>query len=441
MQKEHINNKDIINLLNDTLKKCVYKVLDLNDNITQICSIEDSLTFSHGDPGVLLLLSELKRNNIFSFDGNIKKVISRMLENIYKAPINISLFGGITGIAFSINSLSMIDSSYEKILNQIDSLILNIIGNMEFDQSLPLRAQDYDTMMGLSGIGRYLLMRSELVENSDEYREKILKILVHFKNIHNNPHPGKLPWWISNKQQFIEEDRKIYLEGNYNLGLAHGVLGPFSLMSLAYLKEVRISGHKELLISMKNYILNFKTINKNGFPVFPDRVDAGKLENFRNQDIDKFCKNGWCYGNPGVANTLFLMGKALGDNEVTSIAKSVIDGIISEKNDDLTSPILCHGKAGLVSILLSIYDNKFYVCSKLNDYIKEITLEICNSYSDDSKYGFYDIEKSNKTLYKFCKHGLLEGTSGILLALINCLGHYNNELRVKTYWQKSFLLN
>lgn len=402
-----------------------------------------NLTLSYGDPGKLILYSIL--NNYPRALALQKKI----LHDMTKVPLDLSLFSGLSGIGFSFIFSQQTFQNSMPIINQIDRLLDNNLHLvLDATRKDPFRAQNFDVAQGITGIGNYLLQIKKTGWETNNYIDKDLESILNLLiNINEHPKSGKLPWWISKENQFLPEEQLIYPEGNYNLGMAHGILGPLTLLLDS--KKYGIDGTKidTCIWRMIQELISFIRKDMQHNKYFWPREASGKSEVHPGDLFIK--KNGWCYGNSIISYTLLLAGKVLKAPELTTLGrKLLIEKVLNQANTELTSSILCHGKAGLVMILETIY-SKLWKNVQVQRTINLLTSQIIDSFSSKNIFGFSDPEVSvlessddkntTKKTSNQSKSGLLEGTTGILL-LLNDQLHLKEKNTQLVNWKNIFLM-
>ncbi|MGZ1692754.1 lanthionine synthetase C family protein [Staphylococcus argenteus] len=411
--------------LNLILKKKFQEVSEVDDFISKVVTETDYFepsTLSHGIPGIILFLDAYQKVFDINTEQIVYKFVMKLAPYLQNGQYNNSLFGGLSGIAFSMDIASQNGRNYQKILNNIDDVIVNEIES-DIDQILqePLNPLNYDTISGLAGIGRYLLNR---IDVSDKNVKALKSILTYFKNIQYSQNS----WVVPQESQFLESDKNYFTQGNINLGLAHGVLGPMSLFALCVIKGITIENHQHILKDMYKYIMDEKFSSNDRWL---QRYDLISERNHFN-----YIRNGWCYGNTGVMTTLFLIGQALQDDEIIQMSKKVMLQVVNDKDENLISPTICHGLSS--QILMLTIMNLYFELNEVSDYINELINKLMSHYKEDHLVNFIDINENNEGVFKSEKVGLLEGEIGVYLTLMTL---QNTNILNEKNWTNAFLIS
>ncbi|MGZ1529334.1 lanthionine synthetase C family protein [Staphylococcus argenteus] len=411
--------------LNLILKKKFQEVSEVDDFISKVATETDYFepsTLSHGIPGIILFLDAYQKVFDINTEQIVYKFVMKLAPYLQNGQYNNSLFGGLSGIAFSMDIASQNGRNYQKILNNIDDVIVNEIES-DINQILqePLNPLNYDSISGLAGIGRYLLNR---IDVSDKNVKALKSILTYFKNIQYSQNS----WVVPQESQFLESDKNYFTQGNINLGLAHGVLGPMSLFALCMIKGITIENHQQILKDMYKYIMDEKFSSNDRWL---QRYDLISERNHFN-----YIRNGWCYGNTGVMTTLFLIGQALQDDEIIQMSKKVMLQVVNDKEKNLISPTVCHGLSSQILMLTNM--NLHFELNEFSDYINELINKLMSHYKEDHLVNFIDINENNEGVFKSEKVGLLEGEIGVYLTLMTL---QNTNILNEKNWTNAFLIS
>ena len=311
---------------------------------------------------------------------------------------------------------------YQSILQTLDDYLIEFINRKMKCLDMDANPKEYDVVRGLAGMGRYLLNR---VEANPKVISSLIKIMNHFRDIHYS----KSHWIVSRENQFLDIDKERFSLGNINLGLAHGILGPFSLLALSKLKGVEIDNHTRLLSDITEYLFRTEFQNKLGWL---DRYDIAE-KYYPTYSV----RNGWCYGDTGIMNTIWLLGLALNNDTLIEKAKNLIIKIVRLNNDNLVSPTFCHVLSSHLTILNNV--NRYFNIEEVNSYLELIQEKILSLYSYGNQFMFHDIELDNKQKLFKNKVGLLEGQIGVLLSLLDYQSRHTDYL--EKGWKNMFLIS
>lgn len=385
------------------------------------------LSLIAGYPGVLLLLSEL--DSLFpneQWDLAAHSYILKIKEAVETSDITyFPLYGGLAGVCFSIMQASRDGTRYQNLLSTLnDYLIEKITSNYllplqrNLDKSQPSNPALYDLIQGVVGVGMYGLLNL----HQDSFRslcEQIALFCIGFSKpltIEGFSVPG---WYHPVQYQFLEQDKKLYPKGNFNLGLAHGVPGVLSFLSIALLHGVNMPGQEEAIQRISEWLYEHRTV-KDGQVCWQARISFEELTSGSRKELSHFPRDAWCYGTPGVARSLFLAGKALNDKALKTKATSSFLSIFDRSRSQwqLPGPTLCHGISGLLIITqLMAQDSQASELIEKVDFLEDL---LWSYYNPEFPFGFKDLEPSKNGNYVgIDRAGFLEGASGVLLALLN----------------------
>lgn len=347
--------------------------------------------------------------------SNMKIIRNGIEENILDG--NLALFGGLSEAALSIYTVYNKTNYYKTFLDQVNDLLVNeLIGTMEgIKKHLEdLMESDYDVISGLSGIASYLL----LIDGYENSVKEIFKILISICG--NKKINGKdMPKWHIKSSNLDEETRANYPEGYLNLGLAHGIAGPLSILSKGYKKGIIVEGQKEAILSIIKEYKTFAYLLDGSYYWDKQLGVKDYWEQFKKCDK---AREGWCYGNIALARILSIACEAIENKAIKEWADEIIEEKakrgINEYN--LISPTLCHGYAGVMSIFSQIeIRGRSPSIINIIDTIRE---KIYTMFESTSKYGFFDIEiRSLNGCYIITKEDenkFLIGAGGVVLALL-----------------------
>ncbi|MFS0556345.1 lanthionine synthetase C family protein [Brevibacillus sp. 179-C9.3 HS] len=342
-----------------------------------------------------------------------------------------SLWSGLSAAPVVASILARDRGRYQNFIEKLHILIQPAIDGF-IDQARGrignnVHMPDYDVIEGLAGIGRYLLFFKEHPACKENLNKVLSYIIQLTKNIQLNDKsvPG---WHIRSENQFLEFEKKRYPNGNFNLGISHGIAGPFALLSLALLEGVEVAGQRDAIRQLSSYYGKWMAQDEHG-PIWPERISfeeetCGQMQNH-------FAHNAsWCYGEPSIARVLWLAGEALGDTKIQSLAQRTYHSLVQRSVESLSfeSPTFCHGYAGTLWMLQRMMMDTGP--DAFEAYREKLVNQILSDFNDNHAYGFQDIEHGQFRDLP----GLLVGAAGVALVLLSCLSLDEPE------WDCIFLL-
>jgi len=372
----------------------------------------------------------------YSIMVKIKKFLHENLEYL-----GLGFFSGLCHLGFSVLVFHKNTGYYEKFLLSLNNLIFdkvpeicdNTIKNKE-----NLKADQFDLINGLSGVGAYLLECP-----NDDKRDVALKSVLNFLvtlvlDTHEVEGFHVPNWYISKENQSREEEKTIYPKGNFNFGLSHGIASVLVVLSKAYKNGIIVARHRKAIDEILQLYNRYGT-NKNnerlylwpGFLSFEDYV-ANNINSYKSK------RQSWCYGSVGISGAILNASILIEDNDMENFMYENLCKIAEIDNDsyELLSPIICHGYTGVLITLLTAYKRK--PNKALYNKIINLATKIINIYNPESTFGFKDVslkyENNTATYQARDSNSFLEGATGIILVLI---AFFKKE----TLFERHLLLN
>lgn len=322
--------------------------------------------------------------------------------------INLALFGGLAGVCFTVRYLSHGGTRYRHLSKTLDEVLISR-GEGAYCETggKPGRVAfaDYDLISGPVGLAAYLLTKA-----GGDLPLGILQAICQRLMTLSGEQEGQLGFFIPAELQASEEHRKHYASGCTDLGLAHGVPGPLILFALATpAVGEAMPGLRDRMRSLASWIVTHQQASEWGvdwpYAVAPSAAtrQCGPT------------RTAWCYGIPGVARALWAAGRVLDDHDLQRRALDAIGAVHQRPTAErgIASPILCHGIAGLLQVVLRFANEAN--SDDLATFASNLTEQLIDLYSSDSAIGFRNTEPDGTTVDD---PGFLEGASGIALALL-----------------------
>lgn len=402
------------------------KTLNRPDNAQiidkKVLSIYEEVTLSHGLPAICMLYSEL--SFFFPDEGWDLKAhiyLEKIREKIECGQVyDLSMFSGYAGIGLAVDCLSQNGVRYKNFSNYVNSYIKETITGFlsQLYESQYCYMRDYDVISGVSGILGYTVLQEDLTEVSKELGSYLIYRCrkMEYGNI---VIPG---FYIPQNNQFLADDKKKFGNGNFNMGLSHGV--PGILLALCLLKEkgIEVEGLCEAIKVCADFLYDFIDMDKMRWGAYLD------LEDYCNNISGELhTRDAWCYGSPGVSYALYIGGMVLGEEKYTKLSVEVMENVMKDLQS-IESPTFCHGLSGVSYIFWRFYE--LTGKTKFKESTECMIDEIWGFYKAEYTFGYKDIE------YNSCTEqvGLLSGVPGILLPLMAMGGTRY------TRWDYAFML-
>jgi lantibiotic modifying enzyme len=400
-------------------------------------------SLSHGYPGLIILFSEM--DAFFphqEWEYTAHQYIVDLLQEIEQTGVhNSSLFSGLTGICFAIHLASKQGTRYQTVLAKLNSILMKQI-KTDYLVSLydakfnaePFSPLQYDVIVGLSGVLSYLLEYSH-VDAMRETARSVVEALVLLKDsVSYEGH--QLPGWYTLCHHLIHEEQRLkYPQGCFDTGLAHGIAGCLAALSKAYLNGILVDDQLEMIQHLSTWLLEHP-LDKERY-LWPSKYAFNPHCQHQLEVKEEFYRDGWCYGAPGIASALFLAGKTLVNQRLQQEAIQVMTNVCErfQANRNLECVSFCHGLAGLLTMLHSMYlETQIEKFARTSQQIVDLILE---RYDASLPFGFKcfaSIPNTDETRL-VDNAGFLDGVVGTILSLLFSISNKQRE------WTQIFLIN
>lgn len=198
------------------------------------------------------------------------------------------------------------------------------------------RYREYDLIGGLTGLGVVSRRTGDL-----GLLREVLTYLVRL----TEPLDGLPGWWC---QGGPNPNQPGPAGGHSNHGVAHGITGCLTLLSLTLGDGITVDGHAGAIARILRWMDDWQQDGHGTW--WPQSVTLDDLH--RGMPTQKAPRRpSWCYGTPGIARAQQLAARATGDTGRQHLAESALTACIGDpaQTARLTTRGLCHGTAGLLA--------------------------------------------------------------------------------------------
>jgi lantibiotic modifying enzyme len=315
--------------------------------------------------------------------------------------------GGISGILYALSIIKeegFVDIDKE-LFQEFDTYLSDSITNC-------FKNNNYDFLHGALGYGIFFLRYPELyIDNLEKAFDNLKDMATDFKE-------NGVAWHSVNSHANFE---------GYNLSLSHGLSSIIHFLAKLYEHDICKDRVYNLLKEAVKYLFyNLQPVDEIG-SYFPAWSDPGVYE---------WSRMAWCYGDMGIAASLWQVGYITGNDEWREKAEEVL--LFSANRRDVMKELvrdagLCHGSAGLALMFHRMYNYTQRIEFKETaEYWVDVTFKFSNS--EDGVAGFKAYRPANSE-GNTKETGMLEGVAGVGLSLISAM----SEIEPK--WDATLLLS
>lgn len=343
----------------------------------------------------------------YKIEERVVYILNKIITSINRGYLYPTYSDGLAGIRWGIHFLNEHgfieieeDDSFDKIDEYLYKEMINFIS-----------VGNFDYLHGAMGIAIYFLGEVKKNKKYDEYVKDFIKQLLSKSVILNNG----IAWRNYSPKNNGDE---------FNLGLSHGIPSIINFLSKCTTEEVLIKETSSYLNGAVKFIMESKLKQKS----------VSIFSNF-NSDI-KPSRLAWCYGDLGIASSIWQAGIALYNEKWKEDAIQIMLHNTCRRDletNGVHDAGLCHGTAGIAHIF-----NRFYKETKLKEfddarwYWLEQTLNFATH--DKGLAGFKNWQGKEGWQNDY---GLLEGVAGIGLMLLGFLSNDIEDLD----WDRVLLLS
>jgi hypothetical protein len=410
-------------ILSGTAAQQALEAVDaIAESVTSIPALpgERDPSLGRGQAGLALLYAWLARTrHMPQADVLARQCLDEAIEAASTQAMNVSLFGGFTGIAWAAELVDrLLDPDAEDRGEAIDDALLRLLSRTD-RWSAP-----HDLVVGLTGLGVYALQRYPRPAASQCLR----RVVERLHECARQDEHG-LYWWTP-PAEIHEESRKQYPSGRVDLGVAHGVAGTIALLGCVCGAGAERATARPLLEGAVSWLMAHSVPTEAG-PTFPVWVAPGL------QPWPARCA--WCYGDPGVAAALFMAARGVGDADWEQAAVALACRAAERPASDtgVVNANFCHGAAGLAHLY-----NRMYQATG------ERTLGRAAVYWLERTLGFYRLARdaggswvqgnwdpARRERWTWTGVELVDGAAGVALVLLAA------ATSVEPAWDRMFLVS
>ncbi|MBL7487326.1 lanthionine synthetase C family protein [Frankia sp. AgB1.9] len=257
------------------------------------------------------------------------------------------LFFGAPALAFVLDAAAGSTDRYQGGLADLDAAVARLAHRRAAQALARIRAgrlasfAEYDVFGGLTGLGALLLRRAP----TGSATEQVLTALVALTRpltVDGETLPG---WWVDHDPH--RRQTLAFRGGHGNLGAAHGITGPLTLLSLAARNGTVVDGQLDAIATVCDWLDAWQQDCAAG-PWWPEHLALDELRTGRCAQ-PRSARPSWCYGTPGITRAGQLAALALGDRHRQAAYEQALLACLDDPTQQarLVDPGLCHGQAGL----------------------------------------------------------------------------------------------
>ena len=363
--------------------------------------LSEDIGLHAGTSGVALFLAYYDRviHQHNEVNPRLMEIVEHNITQIDSGNRQYTICRGISGFGWlceHLRKLGMLNGEDIQFLDDLDPFL----GRMMIAD---IRRGNYDLLHGAIGAGTYFLSRFDKKEVPG-YLEELLAELE--KSV--IPCENDSVKWLSILNHKTGEE-------GYNISLSHGMSSIVALLTRLYRLNFETERVASLLTRAITYILAQITYTENSNSYFPS-YSKEHSSGYHNSRL------GWCYGDLGIAHTLWQTAIALKDKELENTALRILCYNTTRRDmqkNNIRDAGLCHGSCGVAHIFWNLFlHTGIQEFRETTDYWLNITMLMAEN--SDGLTGLKPWRKDDDDSSEDpCS--LLEGFSGIGLVLLSQL--------------------
>jgi hypothetical protein len=393
----------------------VATLVDSPDLLTRLGWSTPSL--GEGHPGIALLFAQLGRADS-SMRSRAHAHLDAAAARLGGKP-GVGLYYGMAALGFVALIAATTPADYGRLLAEVDRCVvagacqLVQIERERLEARVPgTWARAYDVIVGLSGLGRYLLARVGASSEISDTVSKVLRYLVRLTDpvaVRGHAVPG---WWLAGTPN--QRQAAANPDGHFDLGIAHGIAGPLALLALTWRDGIIVPGQEQAMHRIAEWLLNWQLSDEGGL-YWPTVVGLNEEVTGQIRPDHTSRPGAWCYGTLGIARALQLAAYALGKPAWEQAALTAMHDLFRRAHGQwkISDAGICHGFAGILRTTWRIARESGD--AELAKHIPGLVVEVIRGFDRQPVFGFrYEVVGGPVD-----RPGFLNGAAGTALALID----------------------
>ncbi|GGM48860.1 hypothetical protein GCM10012275_19710 [Longimycelium tulufanense] len=358
-----------------------------------------------GHPGIVLLLAHLDAHDSSERLHATHRHLSAATSALQQATERPCLFYGLPALAFATHLAAAGTANYASLLAQLDERVSEVTRDLlrtdaQGDRDDPLSGTrpdpTHDLIFGLSGLGRYLLLR--LDKHAEVAAAVVTRLARYAVDLLDAPIDPR------------DKERDEVL-----VGAAHGLAGILSLLALAHRAGVVVPDHDTAIRRIADTLVSWRCPDDTtlcwpySMQWHPETATyVPKLPSTR---------PAWCNGASGVITALAHAGRALNVERWTGCAVEAAEVICRQEPHTwrMSTIGLCHGYSGALQLLLRLA--QLTGCHSFDATIRLLIERILEFHDPSAPFAFHR-PGANQSLVPEGP-GFIDGAVGTALALIS----------------------
>lgn len=324
--------------------------------------------------------------------------------------LSCSLFSGFTGLGWSLEHIT--DTSEEDANENIDRALAFVLDVAEWER-------DFDLLYGLAGMALYALERLPRPSAA----AALETIVCHLDAICDR-HNGTVAW-LTKAHLLPSETAAIAPSGMYIVGVAHGIPAIINVLARILGSGIAVERARDLFDGAVRWLLLHRGSNTSS--VYPYWIANGS-------PAPAEFRLAWCYGDLGIAATLFSAARHANEPALESAALALAREAANRPAGTcgVVDAALCHGSFGLAHMFARLHNATR--APWLRDAAIRWYRDGFSRYRRGESFGGFPAWDVPTQAY-VADAGLLSGAAGIGLALLAAVSE------IEPAWDRLLLID